>query len=168
MENKVGARKGFIPWNKGKKLKPFTNEHRKKLSLSHIGKNTWSKGRKGVFALEKNPNWRGGIYTDRKGYRYIKSPNHPFKDKRGYVPEHRLVMEKKLGRYIVKSEDIHHINGIKNDNREDNLIVIIHGVHIRDHQRKMWTPEKRLERSKQMIEIRKNKFWSSKNKYGKR
>lgn len=69
----------------------------------------------------KNPNWKNGVHRHSHGYIHIYSPNHPFKDVRNYVPEHRLKMEKKIGRYLFKEEVVHHINGKKDDNRLSNL-----------------------------------------------
>lgn len=67
-----------------------------------------------------NRQWKGGIFM-KDGYRFIKMPNHPNCNNFGYVREHRLVMEKHLGRYLLKTEAVHHINGIKDDNRIENL-----------------------------------------------
>lgn len=58
---------------------------------------------------------------DSTGYILVLKPDHPYAQKRGYVPEHRLVMEKHLGRYLSSQEEIHHINEIRDDNRIENL-----------------------------------------------
>lgn len=55
------------------------------------------------------------------GYVKRKVTGHPMSDKRGYVMEHRLVMEQHLGRILPKHAVIHHINGSRDDNRLENL-----------------------------------------------
>jgi hypothetical protein len=69
----------------------------------------------------KNPNWRGGRPWCSSGYILILSPDHPHQNCRGYVLEHRLVMEAHLGRTLLPTEVVHHINGIVDDNRIENL-----------------------------------------------
>jgi len=68
---------------------------------------------------EKHPMWKGKIM--REGYWYIFMPEHPCSGKQGYIAEHRLVMERKIGRYLSFEETVHHKNNIKTDNRIYNL-----------------------------------------------
>jgi len=49
--------------------------------------------------------------------------NHPMANRDGYVPEHRLVMEKKLGRYLTREEVVHHVDGDRANNEPENLVV---------------------------------------------
>ena len=41
--------------------------------------------------------------------------------KDGYVLQHRLVMAEKIGRPLIRFETVHHINGVRTDNRPENL-----------------------------------------------
>ena len=95
---------------KGRTIKPEI-----KLKMSLI--------RKGKQVSFKNPNWKGGRIVNGKGYIQIYSPNHPYRINGKYVLEHRLVMEKKIGRYLKPDEVIHHKNHDKGDNHIENLIL---------------------------------------------
>ena len=77
-----------------------------------------------------NGSWNGGRV--RSGdYVYVKYPDHPHATQNGYVLESRLVMEKKLGRYLLPSEVVHHHKGYSND--PDNLFVYSsNGEHLKD------------------------------------
>ena len=81
---------------------------------------------------KRNPNWLGGKIKDNFGYVKIFKPEHP-SAKKNYVSEHRLIVEKYLGRYLKSSEIVHHINGIKDDNRIQNLELKIRGHHDCGH-----------------------------------
>ncbi len=69
-----------------------------------------------------NHMWKGGRYVDKSGYalRYVGINGHPRYKKR-YVLEHVLVMENLLGRYLFPGENVHHKNGVRDDNRSENL-----------------------------------------------
>jgi hypothetical protein len=64
-------------------------------------------------AGQEHPNWKGG-YVNKKGYRWLGIG-------RTRILEHRYVMEQHIGRKLLPSENVHHKNGIKTDNRIENL-----------------------------------------------
>ena len=73
----------------------------------------------------------------KKGYVMVRAPGHPrARTARGYVFEHILVMEEILGRTLASDETVHHINGVKNDNRPENLELWIRphptGIRVKD------------------------------------
>ena len=82
---------------------------------------------------EMNPNYAGGKYIDDKGYVRILDPEHPSNIK-GYIYEHRAVMEKYVDRYLNSWETVHHINEIKSDNRIENLFLCTHPEHSAIHR----------------------------------
>ena len=52
--------------------------------------------------------------------------------------QHRFAMEQHLGRTLDSNEDVHHINGIKTDNRLDNLRLMSHGEHTINTNAARW------------------------------
>lgn len=105
-----------------------TLEHRRKAATAHLG----------LLSGIKHPMWKGGrTKANGEGYMMLWMPHHPSCDKRGYILEHRYLMEQKLGRYLNSSEEVDHINGIKDDNRLDNLKLFnSHTEHIKEETRR--------------------------------
>lgn len=69
--------------------------------------------------------WRGGRLRRQDGYVRVYEPDNPMAHKDGYVYEHRLEAGKKYGFLKYPSElTTHHLNGIKDDNRPENLKII--------------------------------------------
>ena len=73
-------------------------------------------------AESENGNWKGGRTRHKAGYILARAPGHPRASGRSnYVFEHILVAEEPLGRYLCDGEPVHHRNGVRDDNRPENL-----------------------------------------------
>lgn len=129
---KCGCGKTRSKYNSRKQIAKYIKGHHPHgFEKGHEQDNSYKKGNK--FA------WKGGKTVTTQGYVQIYSQDHPYRTSAGYVMEHRLIMEKKIGRYLVPNiEDVHHKNGIPDDNRLENLVMISHRHHskITNNQRK--------------------------------
>lgn len=115
----------------GKKL---SEETKRKISESHL-KNT------------------GGVVKDKSGYILISAREHPFSNNSGYVREHRLVMEKHLGRYLLPEEQVHHNDGNPENNAIENLrLFASNSEHMAFHGNKASSVKLSME---QIVEIKK-------------
>lgn len=75
---------------------------------------------------EKNPNWQGGRIVDNQGYAHVRvKPSGP----NPYRREHHVVWEETHGKPLPKRWVVHHLNGVRDDNRPENLL----GISRRDH-----------------------------------
>lgn len=86
----------------------------------------------------RNANWKGGrVSSGVKGYVRVKASTLPIADsslgqmadKTGYIYEHRLVIARSLGRPLVGGEIVHHLNGVTDDNRLENLELVTPNTH---------------------------------------
>ena len=149
--NADGTKGGF---KKGYKQ---SKEHTEKIRLASLGRKHSTKTKEiiskkakqrlknptknpmyGVHRFGKeNPNWRGGkTICNIRGRKYILifSPDHPYKFRDRYVYEHRLIMEKHLGRYLKPKEIVHHIDNNPINNSIDNLMLFpSHSAHRNYH-----------------------------------
>lgn len=84
----------------------------------------------------KTHNFKGWRYCGRnRRYKTLYLPDHPNADSRGYFREHRYIMEQKIGRYLEKWEEVHHIDGNGLNNSPENLIIMKKSEHLKlEHQ----------------------------------
>ena len=118
---------------------------------------------KGCHYSDRNPT--AGLRKIEKGYVVISAPNHPVVKARmargsynTYIKEHRLVMEKHLGRYLERHESVHHKNGVRDDNRIENLerwlVPQLAGQRVED----LRTENERLRKQVSELESKKEKI----------
>jgi 5-methylcytosine-specific restriction endonuclease McrA len=68
-----------------------------------------------------------------KGRIGVYIPDHPKANSSGYVLRYRYLMEQKLGRFLLPEEHVHHKDGNKLNDSEDNLEILTRSEHTREH-----------------------------------
>lgn len=97
---------------------------------------------------DKNHQYRFGRSVDLDGYVVTAAPQeHPHRRATGIMYEHRLVMEKKIGRYLLPTEVVDHIDGLTLHNHPDNLRLFENnGEHLSSTisgRKRYWSEEGR-------------------------
>jgi hypothetical protein len=111
-----------------KKRKPLSEITRKKISETKLSQHNGG---------EKHWNWQGGRAKHSAGYVLVLLPMHPRSSSNGYVYEHIIIWENHYGK-IPEGYQIHHKNGIKNDNRIENLQLVSYLEHKQFHSNGCW------------------------------
>lgn len=114
-----------------KKGHKHSEETRKKISKA-LKKNSYLKGKKG----SQSPKWKGGEMIF-QGYILIYAPNHEGSNKKGYIKRANLVWYEKTNEIIKLPYFLHHINGIKTDDKFENLEKVNRSEHMKiEHKNK--------------------------------
>jgi hypothetical protein len=77
-----------------------------------------------------------GRWKTNYGYVIVYAPSSPEGKYRGWGFEHRVLMAEKIGRAISKEEVVHHKNGVRDDNRIENLEIMLKDEHDKYHRDK--------------------------------
>lgn len=122
--------------SKGQFVKGFTPDG----SIIFVkGQKSWNKGLKfPERSLDKSSGWKGGRTLHQGKYWLVYKPQRPCCDNKGYVREHRLVLEECLGRYLRKDELVHHKDGNTLNNNPLNLGLVNRSDHMKMHKQEIY------------------------------
>jgi len=131
---KFEGNKLFIEYPSGKARHFGKILNCQKCKMEFFSLNSERKRNRGQFCSKKCAKSKDRVKSY-DGHIFIKDLNHPFRNCLNYVYEHRLIVEKMIGRYLHRWEVVHHINKIKDDNNPENLMGFAKsGTHSRFEQ----------------------------------
>lgn len=116
-------------------LPPKSEKEKIRISRLHKGKTLSIETKLKMSEAKKHIFAEGHTKKRCDGYIYVYYPTHPNCSKDGYVMEHRIVMEKHIGRLLEQEEVVHHINHNRADNRLENLQLLTIKEHASLHMR---------------------------------
>jgi len=129
---------------------PRTSEHCRNIGLAKMGEKNPMYAHYGA----RNNAWKGGRFRRSDGYiQILLLPNdffYPMASTQHYVLEHRLIMARHLNRCLLVWETVHHKNGIRDDNRPENL-ELLPTPNKHDSLTKMARYIKKLEREIEIL-----------------
>lgn len=101
------------------KARRLSEGARRKMGIKPTGEDSWS--------------WKGGRRINADGYVELFIPNHPRTRANGYVFEHIIILEKKIGRSLLSGEETHHKDEDRQNNLPENLQLVTHMEHLMIH-----------------------------------
>ena len=107
----------------------------KELNFAYPSIYTWLKAQGLDTSSKRHASRRAEVLINSRGYREIYRPEHENANRDGYVKEHVLKACNVLGRAMKPNEVVHHINGDKLDNRNENLLICDRKYHTELHWR---------------------------------
>jgi hypothetical protein len=126
-KNRVGSVGGNWRGGKTKKICSVCKKHFFVFPHAESRRKTCSKEcqktyQSDVYCGPNHPNWKGGKHIAPNGYVIISVRGKS-------IYEHRFLMEKSIGRKLLRREHLHHKNGVKTDNRLSNLEIVTPSDH---------------------------------------
>lgn len=107
---------------------------------NHLEKLGRSRRGRGCTRGEKHGSWKGGVHIKKGGHVLHKAPDHPNRNRLGYVPAHRLIVEGAIGGFLLPFEVVHHDdhNPSNNDLRNLRLFCGRDEHDLYGHPERVW------------------------------
>lgn len=122
----------------------IVTKHMREMGLSRTNREAQQlRSAQGKSTGKNSYRWNGGRKMNR-GYVEIYMPDHHLTDAKGYVREHCYVWEEHNQMQIPDGWHVHHLNGVKDDNRPENLVAMPNGTHALEHGREPYKARIRL------------------------